>query len=29
MWKVVYKATYFYCDEAEEFYMDEEQIQEK
>lgn len=26
--KVVYKATYFYCDEAEEFYMDEEQIQE-
>ncbi len=27
--KVVYKATYFYCDEAEEFYMDEEQIQEK
>ena len=26
--KVVYKATYFYCDDAEEFYMDEEQIQE-
>lgn len=26
--KVAYKATYFYCDAAEEFYMDEEQIQE-